>query len=150
MNRRSSQGERYSRTARAMAIHVVRLGTPRLPGEGIRLGTVRRPPRGVRKTDYAARDFFDVWLPELAPSSAVVSQALAANWTPARWRQFVRRYRAEMKQPAARHLIAMLAALSRHTDFSLGCYCEDGTRCHRAILKELLEAEGADVTETPA
>ena len=130
-----------------MAIRIVRLGTPRTPGEGLRLGTVRRPPRGVRKADYAIRDFFDVWLPELAPSAPVVSWALSEPWTPARWRQYVRRYRGEMKEPRARHLIAALAALSRQTDFSLGCYCADATHCHRSLLEELLVAEGAVVTE---
>ena len=128
-----------------MPIHVVRLGSPRVPGEGIRLGTVRRPPRGVRKEDFARRDFFDVWLPELAPSAPVVSWALAEPWTPARWKTYVRRYRAEMRAPAAQHLIALLAALSHSTSVSVGCYCEDATHCHRSLLQELLTAAGAQL-----
>lgn len=128
-----------------MAIRIIRLGTPRRANEGVRLGTVRRPPRGVRKTDYAARDFFDVWLPELAPSAPIVSWALAEPWTAARWRKYASRYRAEMNEPRAQHLIATLAALSRHTNFSVGCYCEDESRCHRTLLRELLIDAGADV-----
>jgi uncharacterized protein YeaO (DUF488 family) len=128
-----------------MAIRVVRLGTPRLPGEGPRLGTVRRPPRGVKKTDYARRDYFDVWLPELAPSGALVKTALAEPWTPSRWKAFARRYRAEMREPRARHLLETLAALSRATHFSVGCYCEDEMRCHRSLLRELLIEAGAAV-----
>ena len=128
-----------------MAIRIVRLGTPRLKGEGLRLGTVRRPPRGVRKEDYASRDFFDVWLPDLAPSGPVVSWALSEPWTAARWKTYAQKYRAEMKQPPAQRLIALLAALSKTTDFSVGCYCEDETHCHRSLLRELLEAHGADI-----
>ena len=128
-----------------MAIRIVRLGTPRTPGEGPRLGTVRRPPRGVKKTDYSTRDFFDVWLPELAPSAAVVSWALAEPWTAGRWQRYARRYRREMAEPRARHLIETLAALSHHSSFSVGCYCEDETRCHRGLLRGLLEQAGASV-----
>lgn len=128
-----------------MAIRIVRLGTPRSTNEGVRLGTVRRPPRGVRKADYAARDFFDVWLPELAPSAPIVSWALAEPWTAGRWRRYARRYRSEMSEPRARHLIATLADLSRHTNFSVGCYCEDESRCHRTLLRELFVAAGADL-----
>jgi|SRR5436305_1309761 len=128
-----------------MSVRIVRLGTPREPAEGLRLGTVRRPPRGVRKEDYAARDYFDVWLPELAPSAPLVSWALAEPWTPKRWADFARRYRREMRQPAAQRLLALLAALSRQTDFSVGCYCEDETHCHRSVLKELLSEQGAEV-----
>ncbi|MBW8771174.1 MAG: DUF488 family protein [Gemmatimonadetes bacterium] len=130
-----------------MAIRIVRLGTPRVAGEGLRLGTVRRPPRGVKKTDFARRDFYDVWLPELAPSAQVVSWALADPWTPARWRRYDRIYRREMATPAARHLIELLATMSRTTDFSVGCYCADPTHCHRSILAELLEGAGAEVAE---
>jgi uncharacterized protein YeaO (DUF488 family) len=126
-----------------MAIHVVRLGTPRAPGEGVRLGTVRRPPRGVPKSEFARRDFYDVWLPELAPSAPVVSSALAEPWTPARWRRFERIYRKEMAAPAARHLIETLAALSATTDLAVGCYCEDASHCHRSLLGDLLESAGA-------
>ena len=128
-----------------MAIRVVRLGSPRAPDEGPRLGTVRRPPRGVRKADFARRDFFDVWLPELSPSAEVVSSALAEPWTAKRWAAFARRYRSAMKQPAAQHLIALLAALSHTTNLSVGCYCEGETRCHRSLLRELLIDAGAEV-----
>ena len=128
-----------------MSVRVVRLGTPRDPDEGLRIGTVRRPPRGVRKEDYAARDYFDVWLPELAPSAPLVSWALSEPFTPKRWAVYQRRYRREMRQPAAKRLIALLAALSSQTNFSVGCYCEDETRCHRSLLKELLIEQGAEV-----
>ena len=127
----------------ALPIHVVRLGTPRLPNEGLRLGTVRRPPRGVPKREFARRNFYDVWLPELAPSAPLVSWALADPWTPQRWRRFERLYRREMAQPGQRHLIATLAALSATASFSVGCYCEDERSCHRAILRELLADAGA-------
>jgi uncharacterized protein YeaO (DUF488 family) len=128
-----------------MSARIVRLGTPRDPGEGLRIGTVRRPPRGVRKRDYAARDYFDVWLPELAPSASLVSSALSKPFTPQRWAVFQRRYRREMLQPAAQRLIALLAALSSQTNFSVGCYCEDETRCHRSLLRKLLIERGAEV-----
>src|SRR5919106_136920 len=106
-----------------MSIRVVRLGTPRLSDEGLRIGTVRRPPRGVRKEDYASRDFFDVWLPELAPSQPLVSYALSQEFTPARWKSYAAKYRAQMKKPAPQHLLALLAALSKTTNLSVGCYC---------------------------
>lgn len=125
-----------------MAIRVVRLGSPRTSGEGLRLGTVRRPPRGVPKAEHASRDFYDVWLPELAPSEALVKQAQQAA-DEREWRAFTKRYRAEMKRPEAARLLALLAALSRQTDFSLGCYCEEEARCHRSVLKELLQEHGA-------
>jgi uncharacterized protein YeaO (DUF488 family) len=128
-----------------MSVRVVRLGTPRGRNEGLRIGTVRRPPRGVRKADYAARDYFDVWLPELAPNAPLVSLALSKPFTPKRWAVFRRRYRREMLQPAAQRLIALLAALSSQTNFSVGCYCEEESRCHRSLLKELLIEEGAEV-----
>ena len=126
-----------------MAIRVVRLGEPRAPGEGVRLGTVRRPPRGVPKSEFARRDFYDVWLPELAPSAATVSWALAEPWTPARWRRYERIYLKEMSAPAARHLIELLAALSATTDLAVGCYCEDASQCHRSLLGRLLAEAGA-------
>jgi len=126
-----------------MALRVVRLGTPRLAHEGLRLGTVRRPPRGVPKEDYAARDYYDAWLPELAPSAPLVSFALSKPFTPARWGAYARRYRREMAEPAAQRLLAVLAALSRQTDLSVGCYCEDENHCHRSLLRELLAAKGA-------
>ena|SRR5687768_1076591 len=126
-----------------MAITVVRLGTPRAAREGIRLGTVRRPPRGVRKDDYARKDYFDVWLPELAPTAPLVKWALSEPFTPARWAAYARRYRAEMRAPAAARLIDVLAALSASADFSVGCYCEDESQCHRSLLREILRDAGA-------
>lgn len=126
-----------------MAISVVRLGMPRGANEGLRIGTVRRPPRGVRKADYAKRDFFDVWLPELAPTAPLVSYALSEPFTIGRWVTYEKRYRAEMSIPAARRLIEMLAALSQQTNFSVGCYCENPNYCHRAILKDILAEAGA-------
>ena len=105
----------------------------------------RRLPRGVKKTEYAARDYFDVWLPDLAPSAALLSWAQSQDWTPARWTAFARRYRREMRQPQAARLLSLLAALSRTTRFSVGCYCEDGDRCHRAVLRDLLEEAGAQM-----
>ena len=128
-----------------MAIRVVRLGSARHPKEGLRIGTVRRPPRGVRKADYAKRDYFDVWLPELAPSAPLVSFALSRPLTPKRWATYRRDYRREMRKPAPQRLIALLAALSFRTEFSVGCYCADETRCHRSLLKELLIEQGAEI-----
>lgn len=125
-----------------MAIRVVRLGTPRTSREAMRLGTVRRPPRGVPRTEYASRNFYDVWLPELAPSEALVTFARRARDRRA-WQTFVRRYRAEMKRPPASRLLDLLTAFSHNTSFSVGCYCEDETRCHRSILRVLLEEHGA-------
>ena len=128
-----------------MAIRIVRLGTPREPEEGLLIGTVRRPPRGVRKADYARRNFFDVWLPELAPSAALVSWALSEPFTSARWATYARKYRAEMRQPTQQRLLALLANLSSQTNFSVGCYCDDETRCHRSLLKDLLIKQGAKI-----
>ena len=130
-----------------MALHVVRLGTPRLSGEGLRIGTVRRPPRGVRKEDFAARDYFDVWLPELAPPAEMVSWALAEPWTDKRWDKYARAFRKQMATPESRHLIQLLAAMSHQTNLSVGCYCEDESRCHRSLLRELLVEAGADMAE---
>jgi len=127
-------------------IRIVRLGSPRAPGEGLRLGTVRRPPRGVPKSEYAARDLYDVWVPDLAPSEALLRQALGAAEDRA-WRTFVRRYRAEMKRPEARRLLDLLAALSRDTNLAVGCYCAEEARCHRSVLRELLMEHGARVAE---
>jgi len=126
-----------------MAVRVVRLGTPRARDEGLRIGTVRRPPRGVKKADYARLDYYDAWLPDLAPTQALVSWAQAGPWTNARWAAFARRYRAEMKRPEAQRLLVLLAALSRDADFSVGCYCEDESRCHRSVLREPLTEAGA-------
>ena len=128
-----------------MSIRTVRLGSPRDDGEGLRVGTVRRPPRGVPKTEYAARDLYDVWLPELAPSETLLKEGLTVT-DDASWRRFVRRYRAEMKAPETRHLLDLLAALSRTTNLSVGCYCADERRCHRSVLRELLADHGADLS----
>ena len=126
-----------------MAISIVRLGSPRARHEGPRFGTVRRPPRGVKKTDYARLDYYDAWLPDLAPSAALFKWATATPLTPDRWRQFAARYRREMREPAAARLIGVLAALSAQADFAVGCYCEDETRCHRSLLRQLLAEAGA-------
>jgi uncharacterized protein YeaO (DUF488 family) len=127
-----------------MAVHIVRLGSPRLPGEGLRIGTVRRPPRGVPKSEYAARDFYDVWFPNLAPSAEAVKAARGAA-TDREWTAFARRYRAEMATPGNRRTLDLLAALSHGTDFAVGCYCADETRCHRSLLRELLAERGAKI-----
>ena len=127
-------------------IRVVRLGSTRTPNEGLRLGTVRRPPRGVPKTEYAKRDFYDVWVPELAPSPALFAWIKSRPLTDANWRTYARRYRTEMKRPEPRRLIQLLAALSEGTNFSVGCYCENASRCHRSLLRELLEEAGATLT----
>jgi uncharacterized protein YeaO (DUF488 family) len=127
-----------------LAIRVVRLGRPRTPGEQLRIGTVRRPPRGVPRSEFAARDFYDVWLPELAPSEELVKVALRVR-DERGWRSFVRRYQSEMKRPPAVRLLDLLAALSRVADLAVGCYCADASRCHRSVLKELLAQRGARV-----
>ena len=127
-----------------MPIRIVRLGSPRASDEGLRLGTVRRPPRGVPKREFAKRDFYDLWLPDLAPSAQLVSWALGAS-TAKEWRQFAKRYRSEMKKPEAARLIALLAALSHQTNFSVGCYCEEETRCHRSVLRDLFREADADL-----
>ena len=129
-----------------MTLRVVRLGTPRRRGEGVRIGTARRPPRGVRKSDYARLNFYDVWLPELAPSQKLVSWALAQPWTDARWRKFAGTYRREMNDPHAQRLIELLAALSKTAHLSIGCYCADEGRCHRSLLRELLAEQGAKLS----
>lgn len=127
-----------------MAIRIVRLGSRRRPGEGVRIGTVRHPPRGVPKERHAEDDWYDVWYPELAPSAESVKAGKAAE-TDAEWKAFERAYRREMKEPVARHALALLATLSHVADFSVGCYCESEDRCHRSILRELLMDSGADV-----
>ena len=127
-----------------MALRVVRLGSPRAPGEGIRVGTVRRPPRGVPRSEFASRDFYDAWLPELAPSDALVKLAQGAA-SEREWRTFVKRYRAEMAKPAAARLLDLLTALSKTTSLSVGCYCADEARCHRSVLRQLLQEHGARV-----
>jgi uncharacterized protein YeaO (DUF488 family) len=132
-----------------VAIRIVRLGSPRSPGEGLRLGTVRRPPRGVPKAEFATRDFYDVWLPEVAPSEPLVKAARQAGNGPAGWRSFVRRYRGEMKRPEASHVLDLLAALSHVAELSVGCYCEDETRCHRSVLRSLLAERRARIAGEP-
>jgi len=127
-----------------VAIRIVRLGTDRLPGEGLRLGTVRRPPRGVRKTEYASKNFYDIWLPTLAPSPATVKQALTAR-SERDWKRFVKQYRREMAATNESATLDVLAALSQQADFSVGCYCADESRCHRSVLRELLLERGAQV-----
>jgi uncharacterized protein YeaO (DUF488 family) len=129
-----------------MSIRVVQLGSPRKRNEGLRLGTVRRPPRGVPKAEFAKRDFYDLWLPDLSPSAKLVAQALSAPDERA-WKQFERKYRSEMKAPGPSRLLDLLAALSHQTNFAVGCYCEDARRCHRSILERLLTERGAAVAD---
>ena len=127
-----------------MPVRIVRLGTARHPHEGIRIGTVRRPPRGVPKTQFSAQDWYDVWFPNLAPSVETMKLGLGAE-SAAQWSAFARKYKAEMAMPAAKHDLELLAALSHTTDFSVGCYCEDESHCHRSLLKQLLVENGAAV-----
>jgi uncharacterized protein YeaO (DUF488 family) len=129
-----------------MVIRIVRLGSPRTAGEGLRIGTVRRPPRGVPKSEFAKQNWYDVWFPNLAPSVETMKLAQAAS-TPAQWAAFTRQYRAEMAAPHNAHAIALLAALSLHSDFSLGCYCEHEAHCHRSLLRRLLADAGASVVD---
>ena len=125
-----------------MSVRIVRLGTRRASDEGVRLGTVRRPPRGVPKKDFARLDWYDVWFPVLAPSAAIMKIGLAAE-SERQWAVFSRKYRAEMKAPAASQSLDVLAALSHHANFSVGCYCDDESRCHRGLLRGLLVERGA-------
>ncbi|HXF18365.1 MAG TPA: DUF488 family protein [Burkholderiales bacterium] len=127
-----------------MAIRIVRLGTERVPNEGLRIGTVRRPPRGVPKSEFSTGNWYDVWFPNLAPSAETVNLALKAA-SAREWSAFIKRYRAEMAQPENSRVLDVLAALSQSANFSLGCYCEDESRCHRSILRELLCEHGAKV-----
>ena len=127
-----------------MPIAVVRLGSPRRPNEGLRIGTVRRPPRGVPKTEFARLDFYDVWLPNLAPSQDLVTFALRSR-DERSWKAFERKYRAEMKKPDTARVLDLLASLSHQTNFSVGCYCENADRCHRSVLASLLRERGADI-----
>ena len=126
-----------------MPIRVVQLGTTRAPDEVLRLGTVRRVPRGVKKTEWAAMNYFDLWLPELAPSEELRKWALSEAMTETRWNTYRRSYLAQMKRPQARRLIALLAALSHQTNLSVGCYCADESHCHRSLLRTLLIERGA-------
>jgi len=127
-----------------MAIRIVRLGSPRGEGEGLRIGTVRRPPRGVRKEEFASKDFYDVWFPNLSPSEVLLKEGLAAD-DERSWKTFVKKFLAEMKSPEASRDLDLLAALSHHTNISIGCYCKEESRCHRSILRELLLKRGAAV-----
>jgi len=127
-----------------MAIRIVRLGTPRSAGEGTRIGTVRRPPRGVPKAEFASRDYYDVWYPNLAPSPETMRLGQEAS-SAAQWKAFEKRYRAEMAGPEASHNLELLAALSHQTAFSVGCYCEDEAHCHRSVLRALLLERGAQL-----
>lgn len=129
-----------------MSIRIVRLGSPRAKEEGLRIGTVRRPPRGVPKTEFARQDWYDVWFPLLAPSAETL-QLGRASVSAAQWRTFQKKYRAEMAAADAARALDLLAALSRQTHFSVGCYCEDEARCHRAVLRELLRERGAVLAE---
>ena len=130
-----------------MALRIVRLGSPRMADEGLRIGTVRRPPRGVPKAEFAKRDYYDTWLPALSPSLEVMKLGLAAQESgeDKDWTAFVRKFRSEMKAPEAQHLLDLLAALSHTTALSVGCYCEDESRCHRSVLRELLTERGAQI-----
>ncbi len=125
-----------------MSAHIVRLGTPRQPGEGLRLGTVRRPPRGVPKAKFASENWYDVWFPNLAPTVATMKQAQAAT-SPAQWSAFKKKFRAEMAAPGPQHDLQLLAALSQTVNFSVGCYCEQEDHCHRSVLRQLLLEHGA-------
>ena len=127
-----------------MSVRIVRLGSARLPGEGIRIGTVRRPPRGVPRAQFASQNWYDVWFPNLAPSVEAMKLGQAAS-SPAEWSAFVRRYKAEMAAPGASHDLELLATLSHRSDFSVGCYCEREDRCHRSILRQLLAERGAKI-----
>ena len=130
------------RPALAMTLHIVRLGSPRGPREGLRIGTVRRPPRGVPKAEFARQNWYDVWLPLLAPSAELVKEAQGAE-NEREWARFAARYRREMAAPDAAHALDLLAALSQQTDLAVGCYCENESRCHRSVLRALLAERGA-------
>lgn len=128
-----------------MALRIVRLGEPRVKGEGLRIGTVRRPPRGVPKSEFASRNFYDAWLPDLAPSEALLKGAAQAVETERTWKAFTRKFEAELKRPEAQRLLDLLAALSHTTDLSVGCYCADEARCHRSVLRAQLEKRSASI-----
>lgn len=130
-----------------MAIRIVRLGSPRVEGEGLRVGTVRRPPRGVPKGELATGDWYDVWYPNLAPSAETVklAQSAVSSGEDKAWAAFVRKYRAEMKEPDASRTLDLLAALSHGSDFAVGCYCPDESRCHRSVMRELFAERGASL-----
>ncbi|UCD66644.1 MAG: DUF488 family protein [Deltaproteobacteria bacterium] len=125
-----------------MTIQIVRLGTSRKTNEGLRIGTVRRPPRGVQKSEYTTQNWFDVWLPNVAPTSELMKLGQAAE-SDKEWSIFVKKYRTEMSSPEKSRILDLLAALSHNTNFSVGCYCKNEARCHRSILRELLAERGA-------
>jgi len=129
-----------------MAIRVLRLGSARTKGEGLRIGTVRRPPRGVPRSEFASQNWYDIWFPNLAPSDETVKLAQSAR-SAAEWAEFVKKYRAEMSAPDARHILALLAAMSHQVDFSIGCYCEEESHCHRSVLRTLLSEQGARIVD---
>ena len=125
-----------------MTLSIVRLGSPREPDEGLRIGTVRRPPRGVRKEDYASKNIYDVWFPNLSPSESLLKESFPVKDEKS-WKIFKRKFTAEMKSPGPKRDLDVFAALSHQTNFAIGCYCKDASRCHRSILRELLEQRGA-------
>ena len=127
-----------------MSIRIIRLGSPREASEGLRLGTVRRPPRGIPKSEYAIRDFFDIWFPNLSPSHELMKEGKTSD-DDASWSVFRKKFRSEMTRPEASRILDLLAALSHQTNMSLGCYCDDENRCHRSVLKELLMERGASL-----
>ena len=129
-----------------MSVRIVKLGTPRQRDEGVRIGTVRRPPRGVPKSEFAKQNWYDVWFPTLAPTVETMKLGQQAQ-TPAQWAAFIKKYRAEMAAPDASRAIDVLAALSHHGQFSVGCYCEDETQCHRSVLRALLRERGAEIVD---
>ncbi len=129
-----------------MSIRIIRLGSPRETGEGLRVGTVRRPPRGVQKSEYSTRNIYDVWLPNLSPSEELLKEGKASTDDKS-WSVFARKFRSEMKKPEASKVLDLLAAISHQTNMSLGCYCEDESRCHRSVLKELLLERAASLLD---
>jgi len=139
--------ERVPDAVRFMAIRIVRLGSSRAADEGLRIGTVRRPPRGMPKDQYSVQDIYDVWLPLLAPSEALLKDIRSKAIDEASWKRFKRQYLKEMKAPEPSRVLDLLAALSHQTHFSVGCYCDDEARCHRALLRELLVQRDADIVE---
>jgi uncharacterized protein YeaO (DUF488 family) len=128
-----------------LTVRIVRLGSDRFPREGLRIGTVKRPPRGVTKSEYSSKNWYDVWFPNLAPGPETIKLAQKAK-TEREWNQFMRKYRAEMASPQNKRALDLLAALSHQTNFSVGCYCADESRCHRSVLRALLLERGAEVT----
>jgi uncharacterized protein YeaO (DUF488 family) len=127
-----------------MTVHIVRIGTQRISNEGIRVGTVRRPPRGVPKGKYSAQNWYDVWFPNLSPSSQTLKLGQSAK-DENQWKAFLRKFRAEMATPENSRTLDLLAVLSHQSNFSIGCYCADEQRCHRSVLRALLLERGAKV-----